>query len=72
VRVSGRDAYGNGPTVGDEVQFKTKAAVAKPGEFPLTTERFPYLFFIVVVAVVAVIAGIYIMNRRRRTQTPPT
>jgi hypothetical protein len=63
-RVSATDASGNGPTVGSDRTFKTKAAAGKPGELGLTTESMPIVFLLIVVLAVALTAGIYFAGKR--------
>jgi hypothetical protein len=70
VRVSGRDAYGNGPTVGDEQQFKTMSVAGNPPGFDLTAESFPRLLVVVVLAV-ALTLGMYAAGKRIAKGTRP-
>jgi predicted GH43/DUF377 family glycosyl hydrolase len=71
VRVSGRDLYGNGPTVGDERQFKTKSVVVNPAGFGLTTETFPWLLVVVMALAMSLTVGLYAAGKRNARRAEP-
>ena len=63
-RVLATDASGNGPTVGGDQTFKTKAAAVKSGDFALTTESMPFLLIAIIVLAVGLTAGLYAAGKR--------